>query len=58
MNDVSDFKQKLLALVESKNLREKMGKKGWDFVKEKFSYNRLAKDMETLYLELLELTEK
>jgi hypothetical protein len=35
-----------------------MGEKGWDFVKEKFSYQRLTNDVEKLYMDLLQLTKK
>lgn len=58
VDDIDDFKQKLLRLINNEELRENMGAQGWDFVREKFSYGRLAKDVENLYLELLELKEK
>ena len=31
-----------------------MSQNGWNFVREKFHYTRLVKDMEAYYLELLE----
>lgn len=58
VNDVVDFSAKLLSLIESEKLRTKMGQKGWGFVKEKFSYERLTKDIEILYRDLLQLTKK
>ncbi|TXB66757.1 glycosyltransferase family 4 protein [Vicingus serpentipes] len=58
VNDINDFTQKLSCLIESENDRIKMGQKGWGFVKEKFSYERLTKDIEILYRDLLQLTKK
>lgn len=58
VNDINDFTQKLSFLIESENDRIKMGEKGWGFVNEKFSYERLTKDIEILYRDLLQLTKK
>jgi len=52
-NDQGDFDSKLLQLVEDKILRSKMGSKGWQFVKDKFHYNRLVNDFDNLYQSLL-----
>lgn len=53
-NDIKDFSDKLLKLVENDEIRLNMSKYGWDFVKEKFHYKRLVSDMEKLYDDLLE----
>jgi glycosyltransferase involved in cell wall biosynthesis len=48
-----EFVTKLKLLIENDELREKMKLKGWQNVYEKYSYQRLAEDMEKYYLELL-----
>ncbi len=54
-NDLNDFSDKLFRLVDNDELRQKMSQNtGWEFVKEKFDYMRLVKDMENLYNELLQ----
>lgn len=53
-NHQSEFNEKLLQLVEDDQLRESMGKNGWNFVEEKFHYKRLVNDMQQLYKELLQ----
>lgn len=55
VNDSDSFTTGLLNLVEDENLRLTMGAKGWEFVEQKFSYNRLVKDVEQLYNRLLKL---
>lgn len=52
-NDVTDFSEKLLQLAENSELREKLARNGWEQVKQKFHYSRLASDMKKLYDELL-----
>jgi glycosyltransferase involved in cell wall biosynthesis len=52
-DNLDQFSKALTQLVENDDLRKKMSEKGWSFVQEKFSYNRLTKDMKTLYLSLL-----
>jgi len=52
-NDTNDFTNKLYQLIESKTLRQEMGEKGWEFVKDEYSYERLTKDVKKLYVELL-----
>lgn len=49
-NKFADF---LLKLIENDNLRISMGSNGWDFVKHKFSYQRLVNDTVNLYQTLL-----
>jgi glycosyltransferase involved in cell wall biosynthesis len=50
-----EFVSKLLQLVENDEIREKMKTKGWQNVHQKYSYIRLARDMETYYHHLLEM---
>ena len=52
-DDVHAFKENLLRLVEDDELRKCLGKKGSDHVRQKFSVERLARDMAALYRELL-----
>ncbi len=52
------FSEALLKLVENDALRKQMGDKGWEFVKEKFHYERLVNDMRELYFSLLENNKK
>lgn len=50
----NDFFEKLLLLVNNKQLREEMGKTGKNEIYEKFSYQRLVSDVEKLYNQLLD----
>jgi len=50
-----EFVSKLLQLVENDEIREKMKTKGWQNVHQKYSYKRLARDMEAYYHRLLEI---
>ena len=52
--DVAAMTKHLLNLVENEQLRENMGEAGWEFVKERFHYNRLINDMKDLYDHLLQ----
>lgn len=52
-NNARIFADKLLILIENEALRNEMGQKGWSFVKERFHFERLVKDMENYYKELL-----
>ncbi|MEJ6589683.1 MAG: glycosyltransferase [Crocinitomicaceae bacterium] len=51
--DKREFVKKLKTLVEDDELRNKMKTKGWEHVHLKFSYKRLASDMESYYKKLL-----
>lgn len=51
--NLEQFSEELIKLIEDDELRKRMGKKGWDFVKKEFHYSRLANDMKNLYLSLL-----
>lgn len=47
------YAEKLLELVEDEKKRLKMSQNGWPFVRDKFHYRRLVRDMEEYYIELL-----
>jgi len=47
------YGEKLKALIESSEIRQKMSQNGWNHVQDKFHYLRLCKDVEELYLRLL-----
>ena len=51
--DKRNFVEKLKILVEQDEIRSKMKSKGWEHVHLKFSYKRLATDMESYYKRLL-----
>lgn len=53
-NDINEFSEALLKLVENNEMRMDMEKEGWSHVKEKFHYTRLVSDMQKLYEALLE----
>ena len=53
VGDVNAFAKNLLRLVEEEETRMKFSKKGSDFVRNKFSYQRLCTDMAKLYNSLL-----
>ena len=52
--DSIEFGDNLASLVNNERLREQMCHEGWDFVKEKFHYTRLVKDMSKIYYTELE----
>lgn len=51
--DVSAFSEKLLKLIEDEKKRLEMSQNGWTFVKDKFHYKTLVKNMEQIYAKLL-----
>ncbi len=53
IQDENKFFDNLFRSVENDSLRNGFGKDGWDFVRNKFSYQRLVADMEMLYRQLL-----
>jgi glycosyltransferase involved in cell wall biosynthesis len=53
INDENAFAENLLRLVEDAELRTALSKNGADFVRNKFSYQRLCNDMSLLYNSLL-----
>jgi glycosyltransferase involved in cell wall biosynthesis len=52
-NDLDALSKNLVELIDNRLKRIEMGELGYHFVKEKFTYDRLAKDMDKLYSELL-----
>lgn len=52
------FSEKLQFLIENKEIRLKMSQNGWNFVRDKFHYTTLVKNMEDYYAELIEKTRK
>lgn len=52
-DDVNDFSQKLITLIENDNLRYSLSQKGWQHVHNKFHYSRLVSNTENLYYKLL-----
>jgi glycosyltransferase involved in cell wall biosynthesis len=53
VNDDRTFMQNLLKLVEDEQMRKEMQQRGSEFVRNKFSYQRLCGDMTHLYRSLL-----
>lgn len=53
IEDVEKFNANLLRMVNDDGLRKAYSQKGWDFVKNKFHYERLIKDITKLYEEVL-----
>lgn len=56
--DAGAFAEKLRLLIENKEIRSKMSQNGWNFVRDKFHYTTLVKNMENYYAELIEKTRK
>lgn len=56
--NLKDYCQKLVYLIENDEIRKKMSQNGWTYVRDKFHYTRLVKDMETYYRELLDKVKK
>lgn len=58
VNDVETFVSYINMLIESKELRDKMGAKGHQAVIKQYSKQRLVKDVKNLYLNFLEQEER
>jgi glycosyltransferase involved in cell wall biosynthesis len=56
--NLEHFSEKLGLLIKNDEIRKKMSVRGWGFVKEKFHYTRLVKDMENYYKDLLQNVKK
>lgn len=52
------YVEKLLLLINNKEIRQIMSQNGWTFVRETFSYQRLVRDVEKYYRTLLEQKQK
>ncbi len=52
-NNINEFSNQLLKLLENQSFRIAMSEKGWKHVKEKYHFTRLVKDVENLYKTLL-----
>ncbi|MDX2360488.1 MAG: glycosyltransferase [Crocinitomicaceae bacterium] len=48
------FVEKVLELVNDEKKREKMSQNGWNYVRERFHYTTLVRNMDALYTELIE----
>lgn len=53
INDIGTYAKNLLELIENDSKRLEMQKEGWNHVKNLYSYNRLVKDIDVLYKNLL-----
>ena len=53
IDDEENFQINLLEMVNNDQKRLEFGEKGWEFVKNKFHYERLVKDITQLYDSLL-----
>ncbi|MDA3614181.1 glycosyltransferase [Polluticaenibacter yanchengensis] len=53
-NNVKDFSDKLLTLIENESLRNEMGQFGYENAQAKFSLNRFINDTKNLYHKLLQ----
>jgi len=53
IDDIGKFSNDLLKLADNQDLRNSFSAAGWNFVKEKFHYNRLVNDIRQLYHSLL-----
>jgi glycosyltransferase involved in cell wall biosynthesis len=52
-NSLTEFAEKLLFLIENDSIRNEMSQNGWEFVKSRFHYTTLVKNMENYYSELI-----
>jgi len=52
-NDYIDYAEQLLRLIEDDELRNRLGNNGWEFVREKFHFTRMIKEVSMLYKQLL-----
>ncbi len=52
-NNYLEFGEQLLRLVDDEELRTRLGSNGWEFVREKFHFTRMIKEVSLLYKQLL-----
>lgn len=57
-NDLPQFAEAILRLVQDDELRKSMSLLGWDHVRDRFHYTRLVRDMSNLYQQLLKKTHR
>jgi glycosyltransferase involved in cell wall biosynthesis len=50
--DLGGLRQRLLQLVQDPELRERLGRRGQQFVRQRFSVERMVDDLYQLYLRL------
>lgn len=55
--DQEAFSRNLLVAIQSNEFRENASKNGWDFVRQKFHYERLVSEMKLYYWKLLDNIE-
>lgn len=61
LSDIADeqkYCDNLLQLVNDEEMRKMFSENGWDFIREKFHYNRLVADMRELYYKILSERKK
>ena len=56
-DDLKGFVNNLVKLIDNDDLRDQLGRSGYDNVINKFSYKRLVSDMKSLYSKLLQQNE-
>ena len=58
VNDLENYARHLHILIDDEKKRNKMSQNGWPFVRDKFHYERLVRDMEEYYKELLQTNRR
>jgi glycosyltransferase involved in cell wall biosynthesis len=53
-NDYEEFSDSLLKMIEDDQLRSRLSEKSWEFVREKFHYTRLIREVNELYRGILD----
>jgi glycosyltransferase involved in cell wall biosynthesis len=51
--DLDEYSEKLGILIKNKELRKEFCANGWEYVSDRFHFSRLAKEVESLYINLL-----
>ncbi len=58
INDFSQFHKTLLLMIEDDGLRARLGRNSWEFVRDKFHYTRLIREISELYQSMLKKNKK
>ena len=58
VGNLTEYVERVLNLVEDEKKRLKMSQNGWNFVRDKFHYDTLVKNMDQYYRELLKRKKK